>query len=250
MTRPRALDLFCNAGGASMGLHLAGFDIVGVDLVDQPNYPFTFKKADAMTYPLDGFDLIHASPPCQRYAIVTGWRGNPDDHPDLLEPTLERLRSQTTPWVVENVPEAIGRPDLVLCGTMFGLPVKRHRHFLTEPPLFGLLPPCRHKDLFAFEHKWEQAYAEGLGCAWMTNKEAREAIPPAYSKWIGGLMLDTLGMDHPPAGWTLCRHCRKGFVAQRTTALYCSVHCRQNAHYGKTKASTLKPLPSKGWKRR
>ena len=118
--KPRLLDLYCGAGGAAMGYHRAGFDVVGVDIAPQPNYcGDEFYQADAMTFDLDGFDAVHASPPCQRFANVTRWRGTPADHPDLLAPMLERLRAQSTPWVVENVPEAVPRPDLILCGSSF-----------------------------------------------------------------------------------------------------------------------------------
>ena len=187
--RPRILDLFCGAGGASVGYHRAGFDVVGVDINPQPRYPFDFVQADAMTYPLDGFDAIHASPPCQFYANVTAWRGNPHDHPDLIAPTRQRLIDTGLPWVLENVPEAPVRPDLLLCGSMFGLKVRRHRAFETSPRLFSLLPPCHHRGLLPFMHKGERAYADALGCEWMTNREAREAIPPAYSQHLGELML-------------------------------------------------------------
>jgi DNA (cytosine-5)-methyltransferase 1 len=187
--RPRLLDLFCGAGGAAMGYHRAGFDVVGVDIDPQPRYPFEFHRGDAMTWPLNGFEAIHASPPCQRYARVTGCRGRADNHPDLLGPILERLKSQAAPWIVENVPEAIPRPDLILCGSSFGLRVRRHRHFLTSWPSFGLMPPCSHGGLLPFMHKGERAYADALGCHWMTNREAREAIPPAYTEWTGGQLL-------------------------------------------------------------
>jgi DNA (cytosine-5)-methyltransferase 1 len=233
-----------------MGFAMAGFEVIGMDKDPQPNYPFEFHRADAIEFLQDPewpvtFDVIHASPPCQRYARVTRWRGNAENHPDLLGVTLDLLRMRPTPWIVENVPEAIPNPDLVLCGSMFGLAVQRHRHFLTSPPLFGLLPPCRHGDMFPFMHKGERSYADAMECAWMTNREAREAIPPAYTRWIAGRMLEALALDEPPARWTLCRHCRTGFVPRRSDACYCSVRCRQNAHNRKKNRSTDKPYPSK-----
>jgi DNA (cytosine-5)-methyltransferase 1 len=189
--RPRLLALFCGAGGDTKGYQRAGFYVVGVDNKPQPNYcGDEFHQADAMTWPLDGYDAIHAGPPCQRYARVTRWRGTAHAHPDLLGPTLARLRAQQTPWVVENVPEAIPRPDLILCGSSFGLAVRRHRHFLTSWPSFGLLNPCKHADLLPFMHKGERAYADALGCPWMTNREARQAIPPAYTEWIGAALMN------------------------------------------------------------
>ena len=194
MNRPRLLDLFAGAGGAAVGYARAGFEVVGVDIRDQPHYPFEFHEGDALTWPLDGFDAIHASPCCQHHANVTRWRGSADDHEDLLTPMLARLRDESrVPWVVENVPEALPRWDLVLCGSQFGLSVKRHRGFLA-PWLPGLLlAPCRHgRDLLPFMHKGERAYADAMDCGWMTNREARQAIPPAYTELIGSLLLDHL----------------------------------------------------------
>ena len=189
-SRPRLLDLFCGAGGAAVGYHRAGFDVVGIDIVAQPHYPFEFHRADALDAPpLDEFDAIHASPPCQHWARVTRWRGRAEDHPDLLAPTLERLRAHGTPFVVENVPEAPIVPTMILCGSMFGLRIRRHRYFVTEPSLFGLTSPCRHRGLLAFEHKGERAYADAMGCEWMSKTEAREAIPPAYTEFIGTQLL-------------------------------------------------------------
>src|SRR6476660_7498674 len=105
--KPRLLDLFCGAGGAAMGYHRAGFEVAGVDIKPQPHYPFEFHQADAMTYPLDGFDVIHASPPCQAFTQMSArWRGKggkADSHEDLLTPILEKLASNRVPYIVENV---------------------------------------------------------------------------------------------------------------------------------------------------
>ncbi|MFJ6750727.1 DNA cytosine methyltransferase [Streptomyces sp. NPDC091266] len=187
----RVLDLCCGAGGLSMGYYLAGFDVVGVDNRPQPNYPFTFHQADALAFPLDGFDLVHASWPCQHFARVTAWRGSRADHLDLLTAGRARLKASGLPWVMENVPEAPLRPDYLLCGTQFGLNVRRHRSFETSWDGGGdLVPPCWHrKGLLAFEHKGERAYANAMGCTWMTNVEARQAVPPAYSQWIASQFL-------------------------------------------------------------
>src|SRR5512140_2399640 len=104
--KPILLDLFCGAGGAAMGYHRAGFDVVGVDIKPQPHYPFEFHQADALTFPLAGFDAIHASPPCQAYsAMRTTWNAR-NDHPDLLPPTRAMLEAANIPWVIENVPGA------------------------------------------------------------------------------------------------------------------------------------------------
>jgi hypothetical protein len=199
MSRPRLLDLMCGAGGASVGYHRAGFEVVGVDVVHQPRYPFELHQADALEFPLDGFDAIHASPPCQRHANVTRWRGNASDHPDLLTPTLRRLAAECrVPWVVENVPEALPRWDLVLCGSQFGLRVRRHRGFLAPWLPALLLPPCwHHPDLLPFMHKGERAFADAMGCAWMTKTEAREAIPPAFTTFIGTHLRTHLAVTAP-----------------------------------------------------
>ena len=199
MTRPRLLDLFCGAGGAAVGYHRAGFDVVGVDIVAQPRYPFEFVQADALeslvyftcSSEVEPFDVIHASPPCPRYANVTRWRGNPEDHSDLLPPVRVLLEATGLPWVIENVPGAPMRPDVVLCGSAFGLTVRRHRWFETNVPLFTLIPPCRHgSDLLPFMHKGERAYADALGCGWMSKTEARDAVPPAYTEHIGRQLLE------------------------------------------------------------
>jgi DNA (cytosine-5)-methyltransferase 1 len=234
--KPRVLDLFCGAGGAAMGLAMAGCDVVGVDIKAQPAYPFEFHQDDAMALLLDAyspagdFDLIWASPPCQRYARVTRWRGDPDSHPDLLGLTVGRLRNGSTPWIVENVPEAIPEPDGMLCGSMFGLSIKRHRHFLASVPL-SPPGPCRHADLFPYMHKGERSYADAMECGWMTNREAREAIPPAYGRWIAGQLIDALGWEVTPPGarWRQCRQCGKAFPCARSDARYCCATCRQRA---------------------
>jgi DNA (cytosine-5)-methyltransferase 1 len=194
----RLLDLCCGAGGLSMGYYLAGFDIVGVDIRPQPNYPFPFVQADGLEYTAEHghtFDLVHGSWPCERYAAVTRWRGNPEAHPDLIRPGREVMQATGRPWVIENVPETaaagILRPDYLLCGTQFGLNVRRHRVFETSWGGGGdLVPPCWHrKDLLAFAHKGERAYANAMGCTWMTSLEARKAVPPAYTQWIAAQFL-------------------------------------------------------------
>ena len=186
-----------------MGYHQAGFtEIVGVDINPQPNYPFEFIQADVFehlyeTLDMD-FDLIHASPPCQRYAAVTRWRGKAEDHPDLVGPTRSILQDIGIPYVIENVREAELPDPLILCGSQFGLKVRRHRHFESDwmPP--ALLPSHSHVGLLPFEHKQERAYADAMGCEWMTTKEGREAIPPAYTKYIGGQFMAQQGGHDAP----------------------------------------------------
>lgn len=196
------LDLCCGAGGLSWGYWLAGYDVVGVDVEPMPNYPFEFHQADALEYlaaitasgEIEKYALVHASWPCQVFANVTRWRGRREDHKDLLTPGKKLQKASGRPWVIENVPETVGfgvlRPDYILCGSQFGLRVRRHRVFETSWHGGGeLLPPCWHPSgrnkLMAFEHKDERAYADAMGCTWMNKTEARQAVPPAYSEWIG-----------------------------------------------------------------
>lgn len=187
----RLLDLYCGPGGACAGYMQAGFAVTGVDRTPQPRYPGTFVQADALEYLAQhggDYAAISASPPCQHYANVTRWQGKQDDHPDLLPATIAMLQQIGIPWIVENVPEAPLRQDVLLCGSMFGLRIKRHRVFMVSWPLYSLLPDCQHEGLLPFMHKGERAYADAMGCHWMNKTEAREAIPPAYTAWLGCLL--------------------------------------------------------------
>lgn len=200
MSKPRALDLFCGAGGASMGLHRAGFEVTGVDIKPQPRYPFKFIQMDAMDAPLGGFDFIWASPPCQDHMRVgqhhvhgTGW---------LLDATRERLKAQSAPWVIENVPGAPLRVDYRLCGCMFNLPnLRRERWFEASwPRELTLLPPHNHESqcISVVGHgtpSWVRnrlgrcptihEYRAAMGIDWMNRDGLSQAIPPAYSEFIG-----------------------------------------------------------------
>ena len=234
----RLLDLFCGAGGAAVGYSRAGFtEIVGVDIKPQPRYPFEFIQADAMTYPLDGFDAIHASPPCQAHtSLKSMW--NSKKHEDLLTPTMARFDGEAAvPWVVENVMGAPMRAAIRLCGSSFGLgtgdaELRRHRYF--ELDGFGCFaPPCAHYsrglvigiygghgrdrrrtvgvygDGNGRDYRKHPATigvhghaggssvrdgtqqfttaqrAEAMGIDWMTGDELSQAIPPAYTEYIG-----------------------------------------------------------------
>lgn len=205
--RPRLLDLFCGAGGAGMGYHRAGFEVVGVDIKPQPDYPFEFHQADAMDYPLDGFDVIHASPPCQDHS-VTRHQYEPLGTAWVLDATIRRLKDSGRTWVVENVAGPTVEMAgwwFTLCGTMFGLNLRRHRRFGSSA-LF-LAPACDH-DSFPLAisgvghneqgHVYRKYAERGLkppGFAerraimevpWITNREAMaQVVPPAYSEWIG-----------------------------------------------------------------
>lgn len=206
----RLLDLFCGAGGAAMGYHRAGFtEIVGVDIKPQPRYPFEFVQADAMTYPLEGFDAIHASPPCQRFSDLNQMH-NALEHPDLLTPTLMRLRDYYgAPFVVENVEGSPLPSAMLLCGSMFalgaeGARLQRHRLFETNWPLMA--PPCAHRRnqrvigvygghgrdrrrTVNTQDFSTEARREAMGIDWMTGAELSQAIPPAYTEYIGKHLL-------------------------------------------------------------
>ena len=203
----RLLDLFCGAGGAAMGYHRAGFEVVGIDIKPQPHYPFEFHQADAMMYPLEGFDVIHASPPCQRFSRLT-----PDKavHFDLITPTRERVRNKI--YIIENVVGAPLRDPIMLCGSSFGLRVRRHRLFESNISLEFL--PCAHwwqdqSRIFRVRNhgeKWtgvcyvfgsggckaRDHWEEAMGIDWMISYELTQAIPPAYTEYIGKQLLETL----------------------------------------------------------
>lgn len=127
-----------------MGYHRAGFDVVGVDIKPQPRYPFEFHQADAMTFPLDGFDYIHASPPCQLYSQANNIHGN-RNHPDLVAPTRARLVETGVVYVIENVPGAPLLSPIVICGLALNLGVKRHRLFESNRLFFGTQCPKGHE---------------------------------------------------------------------------------------------------------
>jgi DNA (cytosine-5)-methyltransferase 1 len=194
MNRPLAIDLFCSAGGASMGLHRAGFDVVGVDIKPQPRYPFPFIQANALKPPVDlsRFGLIWASPPCQAFTTARVIHGR--SHPNLIPATRRLLENSGVPFVIENVPGAPLRVDLVLCASQFGeRRLKRHRHFETSWHAADLRPPCNHANgelVSVFGHgghiyhgiaDWRRV----MGIDWMTRDELAQAIPPVYSEFIG-----------------------------------------------------------------
>ena len=209
--RPRLLDLFCGAGGAAVGYFRAGFNVVGVDIEPQPNYPFPFHQTDAMTFPLDGFDVIHASPPCQAYSSMGNRHRSPA--PDLLAAVLSRLADHGAPFVVENVVGASGHmPNaVVLSGAMFGLGVHRPRLFASN---VLLLTPGRFRapvgaigvygkapDGRRLNNATGQRAARGLaqaqaamGMDWADWHGTKEAIPPAYTEYIGAQLIAALGL--------------------------------------------------------
>jgi DNA (cytosine-5)-methyltransferase 1 len=212
------LDLYCGAGGAAMGYHRAGWDVVGVDVEPQPHYPFEFHQCDALDFPLAGFDAIHASPPCQAFSVTRVIQNNP--HPDLLTPTRALLKQTGLPWVIENVPGAPMRKDLVLCGTQFGLEadgfeVRRHRWFeFSDPTIVPMVMECAHRlpPVFAYGHSQDKAHKErygpcgadtrrrSMGVEWMTRDELAESIPPAFTEFIGAELIRQLGCSVHLAG--------------------------------------------------
>jgi DNA (cytosine-5)-methyltransferase 1 len=144
---PRILDLFCGAGGAAAGYASAGWEVHGVDIAPQPHYPYAFTRGDALSY-LDEnghrYDAVHASPPCQHYSKATRrWAGAPASHPDLVSAVRERLRDLGLPYIIENVTHAPLVSPVVLCGSMFGLGVRRHRLFEASFPVPSP-PACDH----------------------------------------------------------------------------------------------------------
>jgi len=219
----RILDLYCVAGGAGKGYHDAGFEVVGIDIKPQLNYPFAFSRMVALEalqilidggsiittkglFKLEDFDFIHASPPCQSSSALTkGTNYGKFTYPDLIEPTRDLLKETGLPYVIENVAGAAIDKDIMLCGEMFGLAVIRHRFFELGDWKAYQLPHRKHRGRVAgmrhgvwYEGPYFAVYGDGGGkgtvAQWQdamdihwTNvrKEIAEAIPPLYSKYIG-----------------------------------------------------------------
>lgn len=202
----RLLDLYCGAGGAAMGYFRAGFDeIIGVDIHPQKNYPFEFFQGDVLDLEFGKFDLVHASPPCQRWSGASGKSNRNFLYKDFLRPTRERLRSSGIPYVIENVENAPLYNPVRLCGTLFEtLRVLRHRLFecsfdIPQPQLY-----CRnHPPVYTPKKKeWLDPYEDYVSVAgggncpiaaaktamdidWMNIDELSQAIPPPYTEYIG-----------------------------------------------------------------
>ena len=215
MSRPLLLDLFCGAGGAAVGYHRAGFDVVGVDIKPQSHYPFRFVQANALAPAVtwEAFDAVHASPPCQHYSALAGMHPT-REYPALIEPVRQMLTFWGKPFVIENVEHAplqrasdlFGSHGVMLCGSAFGLgargrQLRRHRLFESNRPLYQ--PPCQHQGeaIGVYGHgghtgKHRMAYAdearEALGIEWMSRDEMTQAIPPAYTQFIGEQLLAIL----------------------------------------------------------
>lgn len=196
----KALDLFCGAGGASKGLALAGFDVTGVDLHPQPNYPFKFHQTDALTFDLNGYDLIWASPPCQAFTAYKRRHNHVKPALNLIGDTRRKLMDNGKPYIIENVYGSPLKDPVMLCGSSFNLDVRRHRYF--ECSFSVTTKNC--------DHNWQKPrfpqstnrknlrktveigvwripldiQKKAMDIDWMTLKELSQAIPPAYSKYL------------------------------------------------------------------
>lgn len=218
MTRPRLLDLYSGAGGAAMGYHRAGFNVVGVDIRPMPRYPFEFHQADALEFLAahgHEFDAIHASPPCQAYSLLAF---APNRNMDNYEKTVPEVRRalilSSKPYVIENVPGAPLENRVILCGTMFGLSTHKHRAFECRPPVWFAPAGCRRdlrvkakgqgRKLALYKREGMITVAghtfslpagrKAMDIDWMTRDELAEAIPPAYTEYIGRHLLAVLGV--------------------------------------------------------
>ncbi len=218
--RPRMLDLFCKAGGAAMGYHRAGFEVVGVDIKPQPRYPFQFIQGDAMSFDegfLSGFHAIHASPPCQKHSDLAKRNGNADAWPCHIEEVRKMLGYVGRPYIIENVEGSPLIDPVVLCGAMFpSLRVIRHRLFESNVPL-SVPGHGKHKLVYTMDKRkshygkldeWKSpvqvtgggncskaAAADAMGIDWMTKDELNEAIPPAYTEFLGKQVMACLGYE-------------------------------------------------------
>jgi DNA (cytosine-5)-methyltransferase 1 len=191
-----------------MGYHRAGWEVVGIDHANQPNYPFRFLKADAREAAvyinrswMEDFQAIHASPPCQRYSVGTKQHKTMENHPDYIAEIRAYLIKSGLPYIIENVPGAPLINPITLCGSIFGQ-TRLRRHRLFESNVLLMAPRCRHEiqhdcisvtghaggsstrdgaQRFGSTAQWKEI----MGIDWMTGKELAEAIPPCYTEYIG-----------------------------------------------------------------
>jgi DNA (cytosine-5)-methyltransferase 1 len=210
----KLLDLFCGAGGCSMGYARAGFTCTGIDINPHPDYPFEFLLDDALCIDFRDYDVVHASPPCQLFSVSAS--GDGGGHPDYVEPIRERLRAWGGPYVIENV---VGCPlidPIMLCGTEFNLQAKcedgivrqlrRHRLFESNVALQNN-GGCKHsgraisvvghsggvKATRSGEYQATKATAKiAMGIDWMLHEDITQAIPPAYTEHIGRQIMEYL----------------------------------------------------------
>lgn len=218
--RPKLLDLFCGAGGCSVGYHRAGFDVTGVDILPHPDYPYDLIVGDAMAVLedmafLDQFDAVHASPPCPRYSTITpvSYR---DTHPDHLEKARDILSAWGGTYVLENVPGAPMPEGVMFCGQAMGLSnIRRHRMFESNLLIMSPGCACDHRTVYGVygDHgdltpvvrpdgssrgnkARDVAHAQQiLGIEWMTKwDDLADAIPPAYTEYVGGQLIDQIAV--------------------------------------------------------
>jgi len=204
----RIADLFCGAGGAGMGLHRAGFEVIGFDIEPQKNYPFEFHQQDALTVDLREFDAVWASPPCQLFTIGLNntQLSDRDKHLDFITPIREIIVDSGLPYIIENVVSAPLQHWIMLCGTMFGLKVIRHRWFESTILLWSF-GHSKHNGVLhngdyiaVYNGKWrnsnsqypipkrfltKSAWAHAMKIDWMTKQELSQAIPPDFSQHLG-----------------------------------------------------------------
>jgi DNA (cytosine-5)-methyltransferase 1 len=205
--RPRLLDLYCCAGGAARGYTDAGFEVIGVDIEPQPNYPYEFHQMDALKVGTYGYDAIHASPPCQNDTAYKRRPNHVAPVAELIAPTRELLHESGLPYVIENVERAPLHNPVTLCGSSFGLDVRRHRLFETNWPL--MVPPCAHgwqTPRFAQATNrsnlrstvevgvWRidlETQKRAMGVDWdVTREELSQMIPPRYTEFIGKRLME------------------------------------------------------------
>ncbi len=202
--KPLLLDAFCKAGGTSMGYHQAGFEVVGVDIEPQKRYPFEFHQGDAIEFIIKygkDFDVIAGSPPCKDYTPLKAIHGK--TYPRLIKDTRRAMQKTGKPYIIENVKGARFELDnpIMLCGTMFGLRVIRHRYFecsllidvnLNCSHVFktgerGKYDSGQNGYITVAGHNFNPKFASmAMNIDWMIGKELSQAIPPAYTKWLGG----------------------------------------------------------------
>ena len=210
----KLLDLYCKAGGASKGYQLAGFEVVGVDIKKQKRYPYEFIQADCLELMKDmdflrSFDVITASPPCQTHSITQHLRnaqGKSTDKIDLIPQTREALVASGKPYVIENVPGSPLINPIRMCGSAFGLKVRRHRLFESNIQLTSSV--CNHKEQGkpvgiygsmrdeipkgGHTAKSIEQAREAMGIDWMIWGELVEAIPPIYTAFLGKQIIDMI----------------------------------------------------------
>lgn len=209
MDKLKLLDLYCCAGGAAKGYADAGFEVTGIDINPQPRYPFRFIQGDAIEYLKAHrieYDAIHASPPCQQFSVLTPV-AHKDKHLDLIQPTREILIATGKPYIIENVPGARGKllNPIMLCGSMFELPLQRPRYFELSWTSLIMVPKCKH-DVIPYLLSGTSRRMDAMGnrsgetlvsdkkmasgINWMVGKELDQAIPPAYTHYLGEILIN------------------------------------------------------------